>query len=226
MNYLVATINSWNIGVYKHHTSKLNGNWFLVNNNKDLTLEYIRKINPRYIFFPHWSWVVPKDITDNYECVCFHMTDLPYGRGGSPLQNLIIRGHKETQITALRMTQELDAGDIYQKVSLDLSGSAQEIFTKAAGKIYLMISEIVQGSLVPVPQIGEVTLFERRILEQSEIPGDLDLENVYDYIRMLDADSYPKAYINYGNFRLLFNTAILKDGKLTACVEIEEVVRE
>ncbi len=30
-----------------------------------------------------------------FECVCFHMTDVPYGRGGSPLQNLIIREPQE-----------------------------------------------------------------------------------------------------------------------------------
>ena len=43
------------------------------------------------------------------------MTDLPYGRGGSPLQNLIINGHKETMMSALRCVQELDAGPIYLK---------------------------------------------------------------------------------------------------------------
>lgn len=32
----------------------------------------------------------------------FHMTNFPYGRGGSPLQNLMKRGHHTTTITALR----------------------------------------------------------------------------------------------------------------------------
>ena len=49
---------------------------------------------PKYIFFPHWSKKVDTKIVNNYECVCFHETDLPYGRGGSPIQNLILRNQK------------------------------------------------------------------------------------------------------------------------------------
>ena len=32
-----------------------------------------------------------QEIHENYKCIIFHMTDLPFGRGGSPLQNLISR---------------------------------------------------------------------------------------------------------------------------------------
>ena len=46
------------------------------------------------------------------------MTDLPYGRGGSPLQNLIVRGHKHTMISAIKCVKELDAGPIYLKKPL------------------------------------------------------------------------------------------------------------
>ena len=43
------------------------------------------------------------------------MTDLPYGRGGSPLQNLILKGKKTTKITAFKMIDKIDAGPIYLK---------------------------------------------------------------------------------------------------------------
>ena len=48
-----------------------------------------------------------------YDCVIFHMTDLPYGRGGSPLQNLIIRGYKKTNVVSNKCVGEVDAGPIY-----------------------------------------------------------------------------------------------------------------
>jgi methionyl-tRNA formyltransferase len=105
----------------------------------------------RYIFFPFWSHKVPKEITDKYECVCFHMTDVPYGRGGSPLQNLILRGHTETVISALRMTDEMDAGPVYMKRPLSLEGSAQEIYERAAGIISGMMREIAETEPTPVP---------------------------------------------------------------------------
>ncbi len=143
MKYLVVTIKDWNIEEYKKYSNRFQGEWHLITNEQELTLENLKKINPEYIFFPHWSWMVPEEITNNYKCVCFHMTDLPYGRGGSPLQNLIIRGHKETKLTALKMTSILDAGDIYKKVDLDLSGSAQEIFIRMSKKIAKLINYII-----------------------------------------------------------------------------------
>lgn len=73
---------------------------------EDLFPEKLELLLPKFIFFPHWSWLIPEDIHTRFECVVFHMTDLPYGRGGSPLQNLIVRGHKETKLTALRCVNE------------------------------------------------------------------------------------------------------------------------
>ena len=70
------------------------------------------------------------------------MTDLPYGRGGSPLQNLIVRGHSETKISALKVEKKLDTGDIYLKKNLSLEGSAQKIFQRANTSIIDMIKEI------------------------------------------------------------------------------------
>ena len=43
------------------------------------------------------------------------MTDLPYGRGGSPLQNLILDNKQKTMISAFKMTERMDEGPIYIK---------------------------------------------------------------------------------------------------------------
>jgi methionyl-tRNA formyltransferase len=220
MKYLVVTIKDWNIEEYKKYSNRFQGEWHLITNEQELTLENLKKINPEYIFFPHWSWMVPEEITNNYKCVCFHMTDLPYGRGGSPLQNLIIRGHKETKLTALKMTSILDAGDIYKKVDLDLSGSAQEIFIRMSKKIAKLINYIITENPRPEQQEGRATFFDRRSPAQSEIPKNASQSEVYDHIRMLDADSYPKAYIDYGNYRLLFSNIKIHNGELISDVKL------
>ncbi|HEE8995621.1 TPA: hypothetical protein R2H68_001640, partial [Campylobacter jejuni] len=96
-----------------------------------------QKINPKYIFFPHWSFIIPDEIYQNYECIVFHMSDLPFGRGGSPLQNLILQNIKKTKISALKVCKDLDAGDIYLKCKLDISKhSAQKIYKKASKIIF------------------------------------------------------------------------------------------
>ena len=224
MKYLVVTIKDWNIEEYKEYSNKFKGEWHLITNKEELTLGNLKRINPVYIFFPHWSWMVPQEIVDNFECVCFHMTDLPYGRGGSPLQNLIIKGCKETKITALKMTQELDAGGIYRKTHLSLHGSAQEIFVRASKKISKLINFIITEVPEPQAQEGKVMTFKRRKPNQSEIliNENNSIDDIYNYIRMLDADSYPNAYINYGDYRLLFSNAKIQNGRLLANVVIEE----
>ncbi len=135
-DYLVATIKPWNIAAFHARMPNLPGRWHLVCRREDLTPDLVRRTGPRYIFFPHWSWRVPDVILDAAECDSFHMTDVPYGRGGSPLQNLILRGPDDTRVSALRMVAELDAGPVYLKRPFRLEGRAQDIYARLADLVY------------------------------------------------------------------------------------------
>ncbi|WP_244154419.1 hypothetical protein [Ectopseudomonas composti] len=148
------------------------------------------------------------------------MTDVPYGRGGSPLQNLIVAGHSQTKLTALRMIEEMDAGPVYTKKDLDLSGTAQEIYVRAGALSTEIIRWMVSVEPEPVPQSGEPVAFRRRIPEQSRLPESGEVAYLYDFIRMLDADSYPHAFLDYGDFRLEFRKAQQGDMELSAQVKI------
>lgn len=85
MRYVIATSRAWNEVLVKYLEEKTARNFHLITQKEDLTLDVLKKINPRYIFFPHWSHIIPTEIYEALDCVIFHMTDLPYGRGGSPL---------------------------------------------------------------------------------------------------------------------------------------------
>ncbi len=191
-----------------------------ITDNLKFKLDEIRRINPEYIFFPHWSYIIPKEIFSNYQCIVFHMTDLPYGRGGSPLQNLILAGKKKTKISAIDVVEEIDAGDIFLKKDLSLSGHAQDIFNKANKIIQEMIIEIVTHSPTPIPQDGTPTYFKRRQPNDSDISQLDNLELVYDYIRMLDAEGYPLAYMESDSLKFEFQNVSKIDNELTASVRI------
>jgi methionyl-tRNA formyltransferase len=130
-------------------------------------------------------------IHHRFRCVIFHMTDVPYGRGGSPLQNLIVRGQTDTVITAMQCVDEMDAGDVYLKRPLSLEGTAEEIFRRAAVLMADMSVELVETEPHPVPQTGPVTTFTRRTPADSVIDRDESVEELFDLIRMLDAEGYP-----------------------------------
>ncbi|WP_213999860.1 hypothetical protein [Arsukibacterium sp.] len=218
-NYLVATVKSWNIEAFQKYTADLSGSWHLITQQQQLTAELLERLQPEYIFFPHWNWKVPADITSRYCCVCFHMTDLPFGRGGSPLQNLILRGFSSTQLTALQMTEQLDAGPVFGKAPLSLAGTATEIFQRAAPLVYQLIAQIISQRLTPRPQQGGAEYFSRRTPAQSQLPEAANVAELYDFIRMLDGEGYPPAFTEYAGWRLEFTQARPDgNGQLTATV--------
>lgn len=220
MSIVICTLKSWNNLLAEKLAEELGKQGCSVSiltKKEELTKEALEALQPEYVFFPHWSYIIPADIYDSFECIVFHMTDLPYGRGGSPLQNLIQRGHKDTVISAIRVEAGLDTGPIYLKHPLSLEGSAQEIYRRAADIIFsVMIPEILKERMTPQPQMGEVVEFARRKPSQSELNGSLSLRGAYDLIRMLDAEGYPKAYVQVGDMRIEFDRAKFVDGHLVA----------
>ncbi len=226
-NYIVVTIKPWNIKTYNEVIRHYTGNWHLITEREELTVDFIKSVNPKYIFFPHWSDVVSSEILDLAICICFHETDLPYGRGGSPLQNLIEHGERGTMISAIKMTTDIDAGPIYLKKSLSLEGLAEEIFIRAAHTVAEMIRVIITENLKPEAQVGKAVFFKRRKPSQSRIPSNKNnLVDIFDHIRMLDAETYPKAFVEIDGFRYEISRPALRTGSIFADVSITKIEEE
>lgn len=220
---IVATVQPWNIRRYRQWAERTPHECALIQQRAELLPEKLAAFHPDYVFFPHWSWKIPTEIHAQYECIVFHMTDVPFGRGGSPLQNLLIRGLYSTQMSALRVVDETDAGPVYLKRPLCLHGSASEIYLRAADLAFQMIDDILERRPTPVPQAGEVVQFKRRAPEQSEIKIiDGDLVKLHDFVRMLDAEGYPRAFLVHEGLRYEFSRAVLRDGFIEASVKIRQ----
>ena len=224
-NFILLSEKLWHKPVLSKLTNKFpEFNWILIETKEDFNYENLKTINPVKIFIPHWSYIIPSEIYNNFDCIVFHMTDLPYGRGGSPLQNLIIRGHKSTKISALKVQKGVDTGDIYLKKDLSLLGTAQEIFNRFSEIIDSMIEKIIVDNITPTPQVGKGVAFKRRKTKQSNLGVLKKLEDVFDYIRMLDAVGYPNAFIETDCFKIEFFNAELESNSnnIIANVRITE----
>ena len=110
---LLLSSRPWNTGLAQRLQDQLARPVHTIASPAALSREAVEKLDPEWIFVPHWSHLIPEAIWGQWPTVIFHMTDLPYGRGGSPLQNLIQRGHSNTMLTALVCSAELDASDVY-----------------------------------------------------------------------------------------------------------------
>ena len=219
---LILSSNPIYKDIFVSLNKKTNYNWLYLEDKKKLTKKYLNSHEIKKIFVPHWSNIITENIYKNYECILFHMTDLPFGRGGSPLQNLIKLGKTKTKISALQVNENIDSGPIYLKKELNLNGTAKQIFKRASFIIEEMIVEILLKQLAPKTQSGNPTYFKRRTPNQSSINGLSSIQDLYDHIRMLDCDGYPKAYLEFDNFRIEFDNAILNDNKnLKANVRIK-----
>ena len=220
-SFVVVGSRPWNRQLFDRQIRDQPGTWVFIDSPDALSVDRLAQIDPRYVFFLHWSSLVQPSIHDRWECVVFHMTDVPYGRGGSPLQNLMARGHEETVLSAIRMTNSLDAGPVYMKQLLQLDGTADDIYRRAGLQSVNMMIEIINSEPEPVPQAGEVTMFERRTPEQSQLSASTtDLRDLDVFIRMLDADGYPAAFLRHGNLRLEFRDSSVQDNRIVAKVEI------
>ena len=220
-NYVIASCKPWHKVSFELLVATTVGQWEFVTTADALSSAVLR-LSPRYVFFLHWNWHVHSEIWVNYECVCFHMTDVPYGRGGSPLQNLISLGNTQTMLSALRMVEEMDAGPVYSKRPLSLIGRAEEIYHRAGDISFDIIRWMVETEPEPIPQVGEPVVFKRRKPEQSVLPLAGDLIRIYDHIRMLDAPTYPSAFLKYGNCCIEFVNADLRNEEIHANVVIRK----
>lgn len=220
MSIIIVSNKEWHRKYVKEIATRTNKDVIYINNKECITYDYLHTLQPEWVFFPHWSYIIPAEVYANMNCVIFHMTDLPFGRGGSPLQNLIARGIYETKLSALKCTAQLDAGDIYIKQPLSLWGTAEEIYFRAAELTKEMIIQIVKEKPQLHKQQGEPVVFRRRKPSEGDIGKLKSLSEVFDYIRMLDADTYPPAFLDKNNLHIEFTRASLKDGHILADAKI------
>lgn len=221
MNIHIITIKSWNVenatifqNIHPEHNVLI---------STILDEKQINKFKPDYIFFPHWSDKIPTNIYSQFECIVFHPTDLPCGRGGTPIQNLILRHVYDTKVSAISVTDVFDAGDIYNKISINIKhGTVESILRKISDIVFgTMIPHIINNQQIPTPQVGKVTTFKRRTKTQSDMMNtDVDL---YDFIRMLDGEGYPPAFIIIGNQKIEFTNVQKFGKKLKGEYTIEEI---
>lgn len=137
-------------------------NWVLIDSKEGLNKKALDEIKPNYIFIPVWHWRIPEEIWSNYKCVVFHMTDLPFGRGASPYENLMLRGIYNTKVSALKVEHEFDAGDIYMKSDFKLSESKEDTLNRVSNLIfYEMMPYILKNNPTPVKQVGTPTYFKK-----------------------------------------------------------------
>lgn len=219
--FLLITKKKWE----KKNFNNLSKYKIIVKNN--FKINEIKKINPRIIFFLHWSKYIPEKVYNKYLCIQFHISDLPFGRGGSPVQNQILKNITETKISALKVSEKIDAGPICLKSKISLLGRAQDIFIRMEKISIQMTKKIVQMKKINFrKQKGRVFNFKRRDAYQSKLLNSRNeltsIKKLHNFIRALDAEGYPKANFELNKFKILLSESKMYKKHIVGKFRIEK----
>lgn len=131
----------------------------------------------------------------NTNNIVVHASDLPQGKGFSPLQRQVIEGRDEITLTLFEAVKNVDAGPYYLKSRLKLDGTEllDELRKKMAGRIMEMCIEYVAGrqGLKPVPQSGTESYYERMTEADDEVSPDAAIRDIFNRLRAADNEKYP-----------------------------------
>ena len=148
MNIACISYRDWALKIYDKlelNNSK-NHNFLIFRSKKEFDSEKLVDFKPDLILWYGWSWLVDNIFVDEYTSIMLHPSPLPKYRGGSPIQNQIINGEKNSAVTLFKMTRKLDDGDIYKQLPFSLIGSLDDIFNRIIKLGYKATQEIINNN--------------------------------------------------------------------------------
>ncbi|HEG43587.1 MAG TPA: methionyl-tRNA formyltransferase [Phycisphaerales bacterium] len=136
-----------------------------------------------------------------------HESDLPRGKGWSPLFWQVIEGKNRIPIVLFEAATGVDSGDIYIKDYIELDGNElhDKIREKQAMKTIQMCEKFLGGreSIVPKSQKGEETYYPKRTPSDSELDMNKSLLEQFNLLRTVSNEDFPAFFYYKGNKYIL-----------------------
>jgi methionyl-tRNA formyltransferase len=152
-------------------------------------------------FFLGCSRIVPAEILRrNRLNLVVHGSDLPQGRGFSPIPWQVLEGRNRIPIVIFEAEETLDSGPIYFKDVIDLDGTEllDEIHVKTWEKIETLVKKFLEHhrTVSPQPQQGAPSFYPKRSRKDDELDPNKTLAAQFDHLRIVDNEHYP-AWFTY-----------------------------
>ncbi len=149
-----------------------------------------------FLFLVSATEIIPSEILESYSHpLVIHGSDLPKGRGWSPITWQMINREENFTLTLLEADNPVDSGKIWKKIKLNLDDTLvfSEIMLEITrGTIELMDFALVNfDSVDPVAQFGVPTYHDKRSPIDSEIKPAQSISDVFDIVRVSDPNRYP-----------------------------------
>lgn len=136
----------------------------------------------------------------NKHNIVVHASDLPLGKGFSPLQWQILENNEEIVLTLFEAAEIADAGPFYLKDKIKFSGIElyNEMRTLLAEKIIEMCINYVRNldGLIPVEQAGKESFYRKRNEDDDRVDPEKSIAEQFNHFRIADNDNFPLWFIH------------------------------
>lgn len=143
-----------------------------------------------------------KLINENYlkknKCnVVCHASDLPQGKGWSPMTWQILEGKKNITVSMFEASSGIDSGEIYNKKEFLVEGHEllNELRFKLAETIEAMaldftlnVNDYIKNV---IKQVGAESFYKKRMAADSKIDPEKSIKEIFNMLQVADNEKYP-----------------------------------
>ncbi len=156
------------------------------------------------LFLISCGQIIDSKIRDLYiRTLVIHASDLPRGRGWSPLVWQILEGKDEITVSLLDAKDPVDSGGVYKKHIMKFEGT--ELFDEINRELFNATKDLMTWSVENCdnmhPEIQDesnATYYKKRSPDDSELDIDKPLKDHINTLRICDPDRYPAFFYYQG----------------------------
>ncbi len=145
-------------------------------------------------------------------CLVIHASDVPKGRGWSPLTWQIMEGRNSVTVSMLEAEDNVDSGAVWCKREISFQG--HELLDEMNDVLFhaeLQLMDYAIENLYtvqPVPQTGDPSYYRRRTPEDSRLNIHETIAEQFNLLRVVDNERYPAFFEHLGcRYQILIKKA-------------------
>lgn len=150
------------------------------------------------VFFLGCGQIVPSNILEkNKHNLVVHESNLPQGKGWSPLTWQILERKNDIPIVLFEAAEKVDSGVIYLKETMHFTGTelVEELRVIQANATFKLCLEFIDNypDIIDkaVNQERESSYYRRRTPEDSRLDPDKTIREQFNLLRVVDNERYP-----------------------------------
>ena len=204
--FLLDKSNDWFHPFIKKNTFKFKKKYsFSIEEN------YKKIVGQDLVFILGYGKLLPiKFLKKNNLNLVVHESDLPKGKGWSPISWQILRGKKKIVICLIEAAKKVDTGDIYLKKEIFFKGDelVDEIREKQAKATVSLCKNFLvkykNRTIKKTKQKGKSSYYFRRSLKDSLLQFNKTIRQNFNLLRIVDNKKYP-AFFYFKNNKYIIH---------------------